>query len=116
MAYITTEEAKLFLRVDSTYEDALIASIISSGESICRSVARLDETDWELVGDAETATEDVEINGILHTPAMLVRLKNQLLGGIRYAVGYLYEHREDANMDELTRNLSRILFIREGFF
>ena len=38
---ITLEEAKAYLRVDSSFEDSLIETLTASAESLCMDVARL---------------------------------------------------------------------------
>ena len=90
---LTLEEAKIYLHVDSSDEDTLISSLIASSIKLCRDVARLKED--------ETEKKDESL------------LKMAVL----YALGYLYEHREEADHHELTMNLRSLLFsIREGVF
>lgn len=89
---ITLEEAKQYLRVDSASEDTLIQSLLESAESICMDVARKEAT--------------VEMEG---KPTMRV--------AVFYALAYLYEHREEADHQELIRTLRAILSpIRESRF
>ena len=38
---VTLDEAKIYLRVDSSFEDSLISSLLLSAESLCMDVARL---------------------------------------------------------------------------
>ena len=89
---LTLEEAKIYLHVDSSDEDALISSLMASSIKLCRDVARLK--------DDETEKDE---------PLMKT--------AVLYALGYLYEHREEADHHELTMNLRSLLFsIREGVF
>lgn len=89
---ITLEEAKQYLRVDSASEDTLIQSLLESAESICMDVAR------------KEATEEMEGN-----PTMRA--------AVFYALAYFYEHREEADHQELIRTLRAILApIRESRF
>ena len=87
---LTLEEAKNYLHVDSSDEDLLIDSIIKSAIKLCKDVARID-------GDAKD--------------------ESLLKMAVLYALGYLYEHREEADHHELTMNLRSLLFsLREGVF
>ena len=51
MAFLTLEEAKTYLRVDSDFEDGLIASLASASESLCMDVARLSAEEWEAISE-----------------------------------------------------------------
>ena len=89
---LTLEEAKNYLHVDSSDEDGLISSLITSSIKLCRDMARIKDD-----GDAK--------DGSLLKMAVL------------YALGYLYEHREEADHHELVMNLKSLLFsLREGVF
>jgi hypothetical protein len=55
MALISLDEAKEYLRVDSSDEDALTASLLSAASNLCVDVARLTDEQWE---DIETDNED----------------------------------------------------------
>ena len=89
---LTLEAAKIYLPVDSSAEDPLISSLIASSIKLCRDVARLKD-------------DETEKNAPLMKTAVL------------YPLGYLYEHREEADHHELTMNLRSLLFpIREGVF
>ena len=102
MTFITLEEAKSYLRVDSADEDALIESLLLSAERLCVDVSRLSEEKWE------AATSDTEDNTL--TP-----VRETMKVAILYTVGYLFEHREEADHHGLTLTLRSILFaIREG--
>ena len=89
---LTLEEAKNYLHVDSSDEDGLISSFITSSVKLCHDVARIKDD-----GDAK--------DGSLLKMAVL------------YALGDLYEHREEADHHELLMNLKSLLFsLREGVF
>ena len=102
MALISLEEAKGYLRVDTADEDAMIGILISAAERLCADVARLSDEKWEAVS---SDTED----------ASLLPIRETMKVAILYALGYLFEHREEADHHELTLTLRSILFaIREG--
>ena len=85
MALVTLEEAKIYLRVDSADEDAMTGV-----------------EKWESVNSDE---EDASLTPIRETMKV----------AILYALGYLFEHREEADHHALTLTLRSILFaIREG--
>ena len=102
MALITLEDAKSYLRVDSADEDAMIGILLSAAERLCADVARLTDEQWEAVS---SDTED----------ASLLPIRETLKVAILYALGYLFEHREEADHHDLTLTLRSLLFaIREG--
>ena len=96
MAIITLHEAKAYLRVDSDDENNLITQLTESAEKLVLDVARLSEAD---LNDTEkNVVPDIRI-------------------GTFYALGYLFEHREDANHHQLTLDLRSLLFgVREARF
>ncbi len=102
MALISLDEAKGYLRVDTADEDAMIGILLSAAERLCADVARLTDEQWEAVSsDAEDAS--------------LLPVRETMKVAILYALGYLFEHREEADHHELTLTLRSILFaIREG--
>lgn len=77
---VTLKEAKQYLRVDHDEEDAFIRKLIKAAETLCE-------------GTLRKAVEPIPINKV----------------AALFAVAYLYEHRESADMDELTRILRYIL-------
>ena len=102
MALISLEEAKGYLRVDTADEDAMIGTLLSAAERLCADVARLTDEEWE---DIDSDTED----------ASLAPVRETMKVAILYALGYLFEHREEADHHALTLTLRSILFaIREG--
>ena len=102
MALISLDEAKGYLRVDTADEDAMIGILLSAAERLCADVARLTNEQWEAV---KSDTED----------ASLLPVRETMKVAILYALGYLFEHREEADHHDLTLTLRSILFaIREG--
>ena len=102
MALISLVDAKEYLRVDTEDEDATIGVLLSSAGRLCADVARLTEEQWEAVN---SDTEDASLTPVRETMKV----------AILYALGYLFEHREDADHHDLTLTLRSILFaVREG--
>ena len=99
---ISLEEAKSYLRVDTEDEDAMIAILLSSAGKLCADVARLTDEQWAAVNnDNEDAT--------------LGPTRETMRVAILYALGYLFEHREEADHHSLTLTLRSLLFgLREG--
>ena len=77
---ITLAEAKKYLRVDYPDEDDLITGFILTGEKLTEDTLRKPLTNTEL---------------------------NKV--AVLYVIAYLFEHREDADMMELTKSLRYIL-------
>lgn len=109
MALITLKEAKNYLRVDSSDEDALTGILLSSAEQLCVDVARLSQEQWAVVNaDENTETE-------LYTETELEQVRSVMRVAVLYALGYLFEHREEADHHALTLTLRSVLFaVREG--
>lgn len=82
---ITLEEAKNYLRVDSTDDDHLIESILIAAQKLCMDVLRTNRV------------------------SVLERDPNAQVA-VLYATAYLYEHREDADYRALTLSLRALLF------
>ncbi len=102
MALISLEEAKEYLRVDTSDEDAMIGILLSSASRLCTDVARLTDEQWEAVNSDQN-------------DASLIPVREVMRAAVLYALGYLFEHREKADHHELTLTLRSILFsIREG--
>ena len=102
MALVSLNDAKEYLRVDTEDEDATIGVLLSSAGRLCADVARLTDEKWEAVN---SDTED----------ASLIPIRETMQVAILYALGYLFEHREEADHHDLTLTLRSILFaIREG--
>ena len=77
MALIPLYEAKTYLRVDSSDEDALIGILLSSAEQMCKDVGRLSEDQWEAVNAADRDAE----NGVQPTRELELSLIHILQGG-----------------------------------
>ena len=102
MALVTLEEAKGYLRVDSADEDAVTGVLLSAAERMCADVARLTNEKWAAVN---SDTEDTS----------LIPIRETMKVAVLYALGYLFEHREEADHHALTLTLRSILFaVREG--
>ncbi len=108
MALITLEDAKEYLRVDTADEDAMIGSLLSSAGRLCMDVARLTEEQWAVIdSDAEESEE--------YPAARLATIRETVKVAMLYTLGYLFEHREDADHHNLILMLRSLLFaIREG--
>lgn len=89
---ITLNDMKNYLRVDFDEDDRLIDDLILTARRLCLDVLREeDEEILDLIPKAKTA--------------------------IMYCVAYLYEHREEADYQQLALTLRALLFSeREGVF
>jgi len=84
---ITLEDAKTYLRIDWSEDDELIQSLLLTAKRLVADVGRLSSLD----GDDTVRT------------------------AVLYALAYLYENRNTADMHRLTLNLRAMLFAqREG--
>ena len=81
---VSLEEMKLYLRVDSETEDTLILQLLESAEKVCQDVIRADEETLKKSNNAKTA--------------------------IMYTTAYFYEHREEADYEQLILTLRSLLF------
>ncbi|MGN8805436.1 MULTISPECIES: head-tail connector protein [unclassified Blautia] len=89
---VTLEKAKNYLRVDSSDDDALIESLITTAETLVKETSRM--SDEELTPYKEV----VEIAEL-------------------FTIAYLYEHREEADYKNLTETVKYLLFpIRKEVF
>ena len=115
---LTLEEAKAYLRVDSDYEDSLITSLLASSEALCRDVARLSASEWcEVLSYTSDNRKNLIIRGEEKSKGEILQMKELLRVGVFYALGYLYEHREEADHHDLVMTLRNLLFaVREGVF
>ena len=87
---ITVDQVKNYLRVDHTEDDELISGLIGTAEKLCRDIGRIDRR--------RSSGQEMDM-------AML------------YATAYLYEHREEADIKELTLTIRALLFgVREVQF
>ena len=105
MTLVSLNEAKEYLRVDSFDEDDLIDSLLLSAGILTKDVGRLSDESWNAVNVEPTENDSPE----------LISLRASLRISVLYALGYLYEHREEADHHELTLTLRSLLFaVREG--
>ena len=105
MALISLGEAKEYLRVDSEDEDTVIGSLLLSARLLARDIGRLTDDTWAAVNADPGESDAVEI----------VSLRTSLRIAILYTLGYLYEHREEADHHDLVMTLRNLLFsVREG--
>lgn len=97
MALISLEEAKTYLRWDSDDEEILIQQMSESAEQLVLDTARVTAEDLaESDDDARAVT---------------------LKAAAYYALGYLNEHREEADHHALMLDLRALLFgVREAAF
>jgi hypothetical protein len=108
MALISLEEAKGYLRVDTADEDAMIGVLLSAAERLCVDVARLTEEQWSDI-------DSDKIRSVRYTDAELRAIRETMKVAILYALGYLFEHREEADHHDLALTLRSLLFaVREG--
>lgn len=110
MALVSLEEAKNYLRLDSSDEDAVVGILLASAGNLCADVARLTEEQWAAVNSTEDGSGTA-----LYTEEELSRIREVMKAAVLYALAYLYEHREEADHHGLTLTLRSLLFsIREG--
>ena len=108
MELVTLSEAKSYLRVDYSDEDALIGTLLTSATELCVDVARMSEAQWSDVKN-ESATSSY------YTVAEISHIRSLMRVAVLYALAYLYEHREEADHKVLTLTLRSILFsVREA--
>ena len=84
---ISIEQAKTYLKLegtDSTDEDTLIQSLITTAENLCDDILRFKISELELVPEI---------------------IKTSIL----FSVAFLFENRETANYDELLKSLKILL-------
>lgn len=111
---VSLEDARTYLRVDSYYDDSLIASLLASAEAMCYDVTRLSSEDWAAV-ISYTGLDGLTLRGDPKTHEDVVRIRDLVRVSELYALGYLYEHREEADHKPLTLTLRSILYaVREG--
>ena len=112
---ITLEEAKAYLRVDSSMEDSLIESLLQSAEKLTADVGRITAEEWDTLWNDETETMTIRDEDI--SSASLVQLRSLLRTAMLFTLGYLYEHREEADHHALVVTLRNLLSsVREGVF
>lgn len=113
MNLITLDEAKSYLRVDSGMDDELILSLLASAEKLSCDVARMNANEWKRACGEKPGTMALRGERLSHAEKDMLR--SLLRSAVLYALGYLYEHREDADHHELVLTLRNILSsVREG--
>ena len=76
------EEARLYLKLDTEEDDAVLDVLLSASEQLCLDILRQEKAE--------------EVDGTVKIAVL-------------YALGYLYEHREEADHKELVQTLSYLL-------
>lgn len=105
MALVTLQDAKTYLRVDYTDEDELIGSFLISAEHVASDVGRLSDADWSEIDAEPTDSDSRSLQG----------RRAELRMAVLFAVGYLYEHREEADHSAMIDTMSSLLFsVRES--
>jgi hypothetical protein len=108
MTLITLAEAKEYLRLDTADEDAVAGALLSAAARLCVDVARLTDEQWADIDSDKCRTDR-------YSRAELAAVRETMRVAILYALGYLFEHREEADHHALTLTLRSLLFgIREG--
>ena len=107
MALVTLSEAKEYLRVDRDNEDVMISTLLTSACRLAADVARLTDEQWEAVDSWSD-----EMSGC--TASELTHIRELMKTAVLYALGHMYEDRDQADYHELTLTLRSLLFsIRE---
>ena len=110
MTIVTLDEAKEYLRVDSSDEDTLTGGLLAAAGNLCRDVARLTDEQWADIDSDKCCSRN-------YSRTRMMEIRETMRVAILYALGYLYEHREEADHHALTLTLRSLLFgIREGVF
>lgn len=105
MALVTLEEAKKYLRVDTSDEDAMINDLIKSAMIDVRDVGRISNEVWEQVIADPAAEDDNEI----------IAIRSVCKVSVMYATDYKYNHREETGYHQLKLDLrDQLSSIREG--
>jgi hypothetical protein len=86
----------------------MIGILLSSAGRLCVDVARLTEEQWADI-------DSDKVRSVRYTDAELRSIRETMKVAILYALGYLFEHREEADHHELALTLRSLLFaVREG--
>ena len=83
--FVTLEEAKGYLRVDSSDEDSFILGLMETANALIKNVKR-------------------------RTPAVLKKHAAVVRTAELYVIAYLYEHREEADHKTMTETVKYLLF------
>ena len=113
---VTLEDARLYLRVDSYYDDENILNLLASAEALCSNIARLSAEEWNAICDySADSTGGLTIRSEDKSHAEILQIKDLLRVAVLFTLGYLYEHREEANHHDLSLTLRNLLAsVREG--
>lgn len=88
---VSLDEAKNYLRIDNEEDDGLIQTLLDAAVQLCTDISRCDDEKFSKSALSKTA--------------------------VLYTIGYLYEHREEADHHDLTLTLRSLLFsLRVGAF
>ena len=88
---VSLDDAKNYLRIDNEEDDGLIQTLLDTAVQLCTDISRCDDEEFSKSALSKAA--------------------------VLYALGYLYEHREEADHHDLTLTLRSLLFsLREGRF
>ncbi len=108
---VTLDEAKQYLRIDYDDEATTLTTLLQTAQVLVRDVARLSNDDWEAIINHEERT----IHNLDYFESDLRVIEIQLKGAVLYTVAYLFEHREEAEHNDLMLSLRAMLSgIREG--
>lgn len=115
MSLITLDEAKNYLRVDSGMEDDLITGLLSTAEKLSADVGRMTAAEWEKLCDE--STEEMTVHGEEILVGEILQLRALMRTAVLFSLGYLFEHREEADHHDLVMTLRNLLSsVREGVF
>lgn len=112
MGLVSMDEAKAYLRVDSADEDSLIQSLLDASLRVVFQVSRLSDQEWTAILEDRRETDAADA-GL--TSDEIVEYQAVLKTAVLFTLGYLFEHREEADHHELVMTLRNLLFgVREG--
>ena len=101
---VKLEDARLYLRVDSYYDDENILNLLASAEAL----NAICDYSADSTGGLTIRSED-------KSHAEILQIKDLLRVAVLYTLGYLYEHREEADHHDLNLTLRNLLAsVREG--
>ena len=114
---VSVDAAKMYLRVDTADEDALIGILLAAAEQMVMDVSRIGHAEWQEIKKVVLNSDGdvISVRTTAYTREEIIQLRELLKIAILYALGYLYEHREEADHHGLMLTLRNLLFaIREG--